>query len=32
MEKKKYYLKNKTKKKETISREAWLAESRALAN
>ncbi|MDO9086151.1 MAG: hypothetical protein Q7U53_08090 [Anaerolineaceae bacterium] len=32
MEKKKYFLKNKTKKKETISREAWLAASRALAD
>lgn len=32
MEKKKYYLKNLTKRNETTSREAWLAESRALAD
>lgn len=28
---KKFYIKNKFKRNETISREAWLAESRALA-
>ncbi|MBW6471721.1 MAG: hypothetical protein K0B14_01235 [Anaerolineaceae bacterium] len=28
---KKFYIKNKIKRNETISREAWLAESRALA-
>jgi hypothetical protein len=32
MEKKKYYLKNLTKRNEKTSREAWLAESRALAD
>jgi hypothetical protein len=32
MDKKKYHLKNKTKNNETITREAWLAASRALAD
>lgn len=32
MEKKRYYLKYKTKKNETISREAWFAASRVLAD